>query len=525
MKNGTSGDHASSVFRSFLFLLGKHRTEYVLVAIAASLVCGVEGVLHPLLIKAIFDEAANRGNFSHFVGLIVGYFVLGLVINVAGYWLSLWQFKVDNKVVRQISGQLLKAYYSKDYKDVLREGHGYYVSRVRSDVKDGIVPILALIRTMAMKFSTLVALMSVLVFISWKAFLILSALIPVSTFVSIVVGKKIRELTSIERDQEAGILASLTKSIGAFKMVKNFNLVPKTLASYESKMDGVLTSGYRKYRVIRLLQGATDLTMVTSDFFSLLVGAIFVFRRQMTFGSYLAFMNSFWRSATTLMQIFREWADLHSQGETLRRVVAFTVHGAASPYHRQGDSVSLENVTYAYGTTEVISGFSLALSSGERALVVGRNGSGKTTLANILSGYLAPSSGNVVLPERISSVTLPIAFPPIRTAELGVDPVYLEMFGLASPGIMGSTADDLSAGQQQKLALALALSQDADLYILDEPLANLDVESRSVAMRAIFERTRGRTLIVIMHGAEEYRGAFHKVIPLGEATFEMSLAS
>jgi ATP-binding cassette subfamily B protein len=308
-------------------------------------------------------------------------------------------------------------------------------------------------------------------------------------------------------------------------MVKNFNLLPKTLASYESKMDGLLTSGYRKYRVTRLLQGATDLTMVTSDFFSLLVGAIFVFRRQMTFGSYLAFMNSFWRSATTLMEIFREWADLHSQGETLCRVVAFTVHGAASQYHRQGDRVSLENVTYAYGTTEVISGFSLALSSGERALVVGRNGSGKTTLANILSGYLAPSSGHVVLPERISFVTLPIAFPPIRTAELGVAPVYLEMFGLASQGIMDSTADNLSAGQQQKLALALALSKDADLYILDEPLANLDVESRSVAMRAIFERTRGRALIVIMHGADEHRGAFHKVIPLGEATLEMSLAS
>lgn len=494
-----------------------------MVALAAAAISGIEGVLHPLLVKAIFDEAASRGSFSHFVGLIFGYLLLGLFLNVGGYGLSLWQISVDNKVVHRISSELLESFYSKDYRDILREGHGYYVARIRSDVKDGVVPMLALVRTMATQFARLAALMSVLIFISWKAFLILSAIIPISSIASVIVGRKIREYTSLERDQEAGVLASLTKSISAFKMVKNFNLVPRTLDSFDGNVKTVLTSGYKKSRVIQMLQGASDLTMVVSDFCSLFVGALFVFRRQMTFGSYLAFMNSFWRSATTLMEIFSQWGNLHSYGVTVSRVMDFFDTGLASPYYLPSSGVSVTNIAYSYGAADILSRFSVEMVPGERALVVGRNGSGKTTLANILSGFLAPSTGRVLLPERISSITLPISFPPIKASELGADARFLDQFDLGTPEILGAYADELSAGQQQKLALALALSKDADLYILDEPLANLDIESRSIAMHAILERTQQKMLIVIMHGMDEYCGAFDRVVRLGEPEHEFDL--
>jgi ABC-type multidrug transport system ATPase subunit len=89
------------------------------------------------------------------------------------------------------------------------------------------------------------------------------------------------------------------------------------------------------------------------------------------------------------------------------------------------------------------------------------------------------------------------------------------MFHLADPVLLEAEADELSAGQQQKLALIVALSKKADLYLLDEPLANLDMESRDIAMHLILERTKGKTLILIMHGSEEYQPLFDRVIRLG----------
>jgi ATP-binding cassette subfamily B protein len=80
--------------------------------------------------------------------------------------------------------------------------------------------------------------------------------------------------------------------------------------------------------------------------------------------------------------------------------------------------------------------------------------------------------------------------------------------------VLEAYADELSAGQQQKLALSLALSQDADLYVIDEPLANLDPESRDTAIDLILERTKDKTLILVMHGSEEYHKRLDRVIKM-----------
>ena len=77
--------------------------------------------------------------------------------------------------------------------------------------------------------------------------------------------------------------------------------------------------------------------------------------------------------------------------------------------------------------------------------------------------------------------------------------------------------DQLSVGQQQKVALALALTTDADLYIFDEPLANLDMPSRAIAMQEIQRKTDGQMLVMIMHDVEDYLSLFDRVIRLGES--------
>lgn len=83
-------------------------------------------------------------------------------------------------------------------------------------------------------------------------------------------------------------------------------------------------------------------------------------------------------------------------------------------------------------------------------------------------------------------------------------------------GEANTQADELSSGQQQKLALALTLSREADLYLVDEPLANLDPGAQTIAMNLLIERTKGKSLVVIMHGFEEYHALFDRVVDMLE---------
>jgi subfamily B ATP-binding cassette protein MsbA len=511
------GQRAGGALRVLFGLLGRFRFEYCTLVLVASLLSGVEGILQPLLVKAIFDEGVIRRDFGSFMILAGSYLTLGLLINLARTGTSLWNKSLENRVVRGMSRRLLRSYYEKEYASVLQNGHGYFINRIYGDLREGLIPLLSLIQTSVSQGVLLVSFVVVLAYLSWKAFLCLLVIIPVSAAVAAALGKRIRALASQEREQEGAVLAVLSKALGAFRVVKMFNLLPRTTNVFDRRLDEYLSTGYRRYRVTRLFQTLNDSTMVVSDFLSMFVGALFVLKGALTFGGYLAFVNTFWRAVTTLTQLFNKAADYHTYGVITKRV-ASSLSPPAREYYRKGRSAAVSDLGFSYGGAPIFDGLSLQLSPGERVVIVGSNGSGKTTLANILSGYLAPTRGDVVLPERISAVTLPISFPPLKVRDLVSDTSLLSAFRLRDEAVLEASADELSAGQQQKLALSLALSREADLYVLDEPLANLDRESRDTAINLILEKTRGKTLILVMHGAEEYHGLFDRVIKLDSAS-------
>ncbi len=167
------------------------------------------------------------------------------------------------------------------------------------------------------------------------------------------------------------------------------------------------------------------------------------------------------------------------------------------------------------------SGFKLYIEEGEvypgEVLgIIGPNGIGKTTFIKILSRNLKPDSGEVLVSvEKISlkpQEVSPKIFPEetvagnLRKADpLTLNPaswLYMELTRkLGLNRMLERNIEDLSGGELQKLAIAVALATPADLYLLDEPSAYLDVEERlSVAkvIRRIIEEKR-KTAMVVEH--------------------------
>jgi len=156
--------------------------------------------------------------------------------------------------------------------------------------------------------------------------------------------------------------------------------------------------------------------------------------------------------------------------------------------HPSRTLLRFEGVSFRYGEgAPLFAGLDLALHQGERLALSGSNGAGKTTLLKLMEGALSPTSGSVWRPRGLSVSTLPQTGAHLRGSpralalERGLDLTLfltlLRKFDLPREAF-DQEAGSLSLGQRKKLMLSLSLAQPAHLYLWDEPLNDIDPESR-----------------------------------------------
>lgn len=494
-----------------LQLFGKHKPELGLFFGIYALISAAEAFLQPYLLKRIFDEAVGAKDLRLLLLLASVYLAGGVGLNLLTYSTDLWERSLQNRIVKAVTVELLAAYYRQDYKSVLKQGEGYFVGRVYRDVLEGLAPTVTLLGRLTMNAVRTAVFLGFLFYLSWQGALFLVATTPGVIYVSRIFGKKIEKTTGREREEEGAVLSVLSRCLAAFKFARIVPLRERALNIYARKTTEFLNTVYQNHKLIRGYRMVTDLSMVGADFLATVVGAALVIRGILSFGGFIAFINVFWRELSAVMGFFQPLADLYRLGEIAERIHAFL--GTTTPeYFTVGNEVELKDVTFAYNDQPVLRNLDLTLRPGERVLILGPNGSGKTTLANILAGCLAPNKGHVILPARRSGVTIPIDFPPLKVGDLPIAKDLLVAFSL--DGLDEELPENLSAGQKQKLAIALALSQDSDLYVFDEPLANVDAASADIVMTKIAELTRGKSVVVIMHGGEKYFYLFDRILKL-----------
>lgn len=191
--------------------------------------------------------------------------------------------------------------------------------------------------------------------------------------------------------------------------------------------------------------------------------------------------------------------------------------------------ISIEQLSVRYGPLTAVDGLSLAVRRGEILALLGPNGAGKTSALACVEGLRRPDAGRVIVagmdvarePAAVKALLgvqlqRSVLFTELSAAELvelfaalyGRFPAraavldLLERFGLAEKA--RARPGQLSGGQLQRLLLALALVNDPQVLLLDEPTGALDPQARRAVWSLIRGlRAEGRTVLLTTHSMEE----------------------
>jgi len=308
--------------------------------------------------------------------------------------------------------------------------------------------------------------------------------------------------------------------------------------SFFEKGHGELNTAVEKTRannrMLNFLMERTSNLLGSFSFIAIIgVGGLLVIRGQMTIGVMIAVIQLLNGMVSPIGTFFTFIGEMTSSKELASSYFkqAPDDKGIAPPAFT--GSITLEGVSYSYPQSkdDVLSNVSMQFEKGCAYAITGTSGCGKTTLSKIIAGLMDVQKGKVLYDGiEVKDIDKSLYMSKVRyidqsahlfdmsvrdNIEMGNSTGKYKEFleNLRMADIEGDTGiDALSGGQKQRSVIARALNRLPSVLILDEPTANLDVDT-AISVIKYLQKFEGLTLIVVTHSDNtEMLGLFDSVV-------------
>ena len=506
----------------------------------------------PYLTGQLIDKVFLGNKSIHalflYIGIIAVLYLLDYGISIGAQNLFV---KVNNSVVNELRHSVMSKVLDLPMSYLSRTEKGYVQARIS---ECGSVGSLFSPTIISMFLSIISALFAVVTMfaINYKLTLVVVILTPLFFLSSKLSTKKFMKNTKAMMESSALLNGECFEIMNGIEDIKVLGGKKQHLTAFRAKITELINHSVKQSRSMILFMGNIGLINNAGTLLILLISGLLILNGQFTVGLYTSF-------SLYSAKVFASTQGIASLSTSLKPVCLsieriyelLDMNDENDGREKQLDSaiasVDFQDVGFRYqdDLPDVFSNISFHLEKGDRALLQGENGSGKTTLVKLLLGLYPSSSGIILvngedaaaincdsLRKHIGIVSQSIFL--FRGTVLDnmlygqegrtrqdvqylIDSLGLQDYISRLPKELDTEINQntsgVSGGQAQIIAFIRALLSGKELIILDEPISNVDAETRDLLLHILKERNFNGILVVISHQTEGL-GFLNKVIKI-----------
>lgn len=525
-----------------------------------ALLMSVLDLIFPALVALIIDDAIPKKNLNFLIivsiVMLVLYILRALFNYIVSYWGHVLGVRIESDMRSDLFNHIQKLSFS--YFDNTKTGH--IMSRLVNDLfdiaefahhgpEDIFIASITLLGALAIMFS-----------INWQLALVITILIPIMLYFTIVKNRKMRQVFREMRIKLADINAQIEDSISGIRVVKSFGNEWYEENKFQVGNDSYRTTKEESYKIMGEFHTGINFFSHMLQLTVVFFGGLLIFYQQISIGvlvQFLLYISIFIepiKRIANFIEIFQKaTSGFNRFTETLDINPDIVDKPGAKNIGKLSGEIVFNNVSFNYNDDEqVLKNINLKVNTGETIAFVGPSGAGKTTICSLIPRFYEVTSGNILLDN------IDIRKIKLRNLRDNIGIVQQDVFlfsGTISENIkygnINATQQDvknaaklanahefimrlpngyetytgergvkLSGGQKQRISIARIFLKNPSILILDEATSSLDNENEKIIQNSFEHLSKNRTTLVIAHRLATIQNADRIVVLTDEGIHE-----
>jgi len=493
-----------------------------------------------------FTSIISSFYFQVLLEMISNYFELPVFLMVAFVFLIVFVIRNFSKFLRMLFfSSILSKFdfylFQNLYHHLFSLPFSYYQSRTVSDITSRITD-LASVRLTAGNFFFSFLVDCLLLLFSFFVLFYLEPLLTLVVFFFVLLEfclfflfkRKLSRKIALIKEKYAcamSLVFDTLNNISSIRFIRREEYIKKKVVG---EYQGFLESNLYYQKINQTSELATDGIHSFLEILIFFLGALFIQNGRITLSSFISYyfvLSFFFEPIHHFLSFLSDYMETKESLSRMEEVYEVEEEKVCANFPSSIENIKLQDIGFSYRMgNAILKSWSGEFQKGDRVLLYGESGCGKTTLSRILSGYENEYQGNIlvngtlILPMNVSSLRNHVSYIPqnagllnmslrenillgreVDTSKLKEVLKICHVTSITSKHILGMDmmieegGANLSGGERQRIILARSLLCDSDIYILDESLCNVDIQTEREILEGIFAYLKEKIVIVVSH--------------------------